>query len=142
MNKTRILNLADHLESSKVVNAFSMSCYSREDVIYNNPCNSAGCIAGHTYFLFVNGEINLNEVNPNEIHSKAKEALGITHAQASDLFTPCTGAVDEDRKHAHWLSNRRELSYISRFRAAKVLRHMVETGEIDWARFPNEVDGE
>ena len=142
MNVERINQLADDLDKVQAVNAsqFNMSNWgyamfegisafdsmesptiSTDDLI--RQCGSAGCLAGWTALLY--GQ-PLNANNPQVF---ASQYLELNEVVTDELFTPKEHNEDEDDD-----ANFGSLIYgdITAGRAAKVLRHLAATGDVDW----------
>ena len=142
MKTERIIELADHLDSEVLdlyhprdrnkagANPlFSMLVYSEKNA-YNNhaeECGTCACIAGHTIHLWGRG------IQPSDFKHDARMLLGLEIDIADELFEPC------DHMEAwYFQDDPDDPAFISSHRAARVLRHLAETGEVDWYRFPNE----
>ncbi len=104
---------------------FDMNCWLVEDhhgdtEFGTDGCDTAGCIAGWAYVLAK--EAGMPEANfpngalPSEIRFTATMFLGLGWSQSRALFLP--DVVD--------------LSKVSVEDAIKVLRHLADTGEVDW----------
>ena len=134
MNKTEILATADDLEASA----------SYDQNSYFNFCGTPGCVAGHvvsrhgfnvllgTYVMAkhdVTGEIV-------KIEEKAAAILGLGGSQSDPLFTgePADAAGDVIDFGDGDIDEYGCGSPPSAEQAAEVLRHLAETGEVDWER--------
>lgn len=142
MNTERILKLADIIEQS---DSFFMHDY------YNQRCGTAACIAGHamhmnmrenepdpehplTFEEWVMHMIDDEDVDPsNDIFIGAMEYLEINGIQADELFMPwITVGDDEGKVIVDHEARFGENGYISKELAAKVLRNLAATGDVDW----------
>jgi hypothetical protein len=130
MNKERLIQLAEVLESPAAEKHFDMKEWIEHTGYHDLPegitiaevmidCGTVACIAGWATVL----------ARPNEPYSAiidefslAAEYLDLEYFIAKSLFTPScttdegTQAYDADPKQA-----------------AKVVRHLAETGEVDWS---------
>lgn len=109
MNKERVLQLADLIET---VEDFDMSDYTHGPA----SCGSPSCIAGWAAWEELNRPKGLRF---DECESHATVYLELTDAQAHDLFCGSEPAA--------------ALRGITAVEAARVLRHLAETGEVRWA---------
>lgn len=140
MNKRRLAAIARWLEAGaphrQGITGFDMTTGVRYD-----GCNTTCCIAGAADSFF--GErIGIARVKadhaltgrPEEVygllHGDARELLGLTHDQAEYLFTPCN-------PYAHHAAPAGTSRYISPARAARTIRHLIETGDVRWDLFAN-----
>jgi hypothetical protein len=94
---------------------FNMSTWFRKVTRKNRAgetvdCGTVGCIAGWANTLYGNGA-------PGQWQERGRELLGLTYDQADELFF----ARDIKRK-----------SLLSPHRAAKVLRRLAKTGQVNW----------
>ena len=112
MNKERILELADLIEKQPHTEIDADSGFNMLD--FNHLCGTPSCIAGWAVFQS-NG--NLEYVNSEE----ARIALGLNRLQCEDLFFA-------------WSSNL-SLEDITPAHAAFTLRHLAETGVVDWSAY-------
>ena len=145
MNTTAINNLASFLNNipSRYNRGFNMESYdqSNDECSFNGgevethvgfQCNTTACIAGWACLVLRDdGMIRAkNDVlSPDQIDSfpgTARRLLGITVDQANELFEPMN-YTDLDRFKVDW-------NTITPRQAAKVLRHLAKTGEVDWGR--------
>lgn len=119
MNKERILALAEKIEKlphrNREVGGFTMVSYTRTD----GECRTPACIAGHAVFEFDKAQWEiLGSRDFPHTADIANYLLDLDYnTQGMELFYPT------DR---HW-------SDITPVQAASVLRHLAETGEVDWA---------
>lgn len=126
MDKERILHLADVIEKGSDQLGFNMAFY---EYLTSNPdldmsghkCGTVACIAGWAVHTFP----------PDDRYATAwtaaRDQLGLTTFQADQLFEPSVDAAYEKATP--------EI-------AAKVLRHLAETGEVEWERFVAEPSDE
>lgn len=121
MNKERLLQLADHLETPAVAEHFDMlhSIHApdimpeQEDNINVKDaithCGAVACIGGWAVVLF-NPDASYGETTAGD----AQELLDLDDTQGYELFFSHTQ------------------SWITPKQAASVIRNLVETGEVDW----------
>ena len=120
MNTERLLKLADDLDAH-VDDGFNFRMHT---VISNRACGTTGCIAG---FVLVNylgakwhsgyGDFALANGAWAD-HEGAAEYLDLSPQESQDLFF--------NYNHPYGLN-------ITSQDAAKVIRHFVETGKVDWS---------
>ena len=79
-------------------------------------CGTSHCIAGWATWLFAEGDARLAE-SPE----MAQELLGLTNDQADNLFYPPA-----------WQLAGKFWEEITAPHAAKVIDHLISTGEVDW----------
>ena len=123
MNKERIRHLADVIErqpdaQAKLGAGFCMRKFFHE-------CGTPACIAGWAHALF-------SDPVDDALHFRASysdEILGLSRRQGDLLFEP-------DNEHAYFGAVYGETGYVSAKRAAAVLRHLADTGEVDWSVRP------
>lgn len=119
MNKRKVLKLANFIERQGFKTlGFNMDVFY-DTVEYNEDfsghgCGTVACVAGWCVAM----EHGLKEFNTSTdkhmADDKARDMLGLTDTQADDLFYELDqGKTDKD--------------------AAKVLRHLAETGKVDWS---------
>ncbi|RWM32592.1 MAG: hypothetical protein EOR77_21415 [Mesorhizobium sp.] len=135
MNITAINNLAAFLENipSKHDRGFNMTSYvaagvSVEQTNVGFQCNSTACIAGWaSLVLGENGEIMKTARKSSEVddfyEDFAGDLLGLDHRTAMELFEPMNVLIEPD---AAW-------DEVTPRQAAKVLRNLAKTGEVDWS---------
>ena len=140
MNKRRLAAIARWLEAGaphkQGVTGFGMSYGVRHD-----GCNTTCCIAGAADSFF--GErIGIATVKadhactglPEEmygiLHAHARDLLDLTEEQAECLFTPCNSYAYHDASAGTTL-------YIGPARAARIIRHLIKTGDVRWDLFGN-----
>lgn len=121
MNVERIRQLAAHLREPATAPHFNMDRWLQTDIegADDRPigevvhtCGTVACIAGHAVALFKPKE----RVRETSIWATAEELLGLTDDQSSDLFLPGIQWADATAE-----------------KAASVLDHLANTGEIDWS---------
>jgi hypothetical protein len=80
----RVVKEIENAEQNHPKKFFDMTVFYSEDV--NGPeCGTAMCLAGWT--CYVNGiDIRAQQWGANEIFESAKNALGLSHAQALGIF--------------------------------------------------------
>lgn len=111
MNKERILALAELIENQPHEELESEFGFNMED--FTHPCGTPSCIAG--WAVFQAGGLE------KDYHANSKvaaEILGLEHRQAEDLFFAWRSKIG--------------LEEITPFHAAATLRHLAETGDVDW----------
>jgi hypothetical protein len=133
LNKKRLLQLADVLEAHSIPDVgFNMwTFYIELDKAErglrdysNHKCGTVACIAGHTLLLFEeNGRRILEERSfVDDISQKAAEILGLRPWQTSELFYQTSIPTRGGRQP------------ITPQHAARVIRHLAATGEVDWEK--------
>lgn len=155
MNKKAVLNLAELLENLPPERdaGFNMSWYvwNEKDVqspVYSigppptnvsHSCGTVACIAGWTCLALTYGGEILPQNRSSEAvarftrdvsgtgseHYTAAEVLGLSREQADELFTP----MDTENLRMR----NRKWDRVKPRHAATVLRHLAETGEVDWS---------
>ena len=141
MNKERILELAGFLDTLDP-NKFDMGTFGYEDSEYG----TVACIAGWTvarwlpsvFDYWQHPEDSIGET-PDTILKSAKDLLGLTTKQADALFIPSNVFRFDDREKDNlhsltWYAWKYEtdISRVTSRQAAKVLRHLADTGIVDW----------
>jgi hypothetical protein len=140
MNKQNILAVADAIEHATLAKeiglGFNMSAYASADSAneYNrlnteHTCGTVACIAGWAVTMFEKDGtprevaldpralVQLDDTAIGVVSEHAAAALGLSSSIASQLFAPdITGSYDD----------------IEPERAVETLRHMAETGFVDW----------
>ena len=117
MNKERLLLLAEHLEKPETAEHFDLSYYfyrasPHEDVGTSiHLCGTTACVAGHAIALF-SPEY---KPTPQSAFWAAVRVLDLEEETACNLFL-------------NWDDN------YSAAEAARVVRHLAETGEVRWSR--------
>ena len=141
MNQERLEQLAsivDKLETGREPGQFDM-----EEIIHVNPeqgdCGTPACLIGWTLSLFgyddavYNYEIDDIPITDPTLGwsagwAKARELLDLTYAQADELFCPMKESI-------HYLARPADGDrFITAKRAAAAIRHMADTGHVDWPR--------
>ncbi|MCV0350234.1 MAG: hypothetical protein K5863_09165 [Nitratireductor sp.] len=136
MNITAIQNLASLLENlpAQHERGFNMETYIDENLIDEETnvgfkCNSTACIAGWACLaLDYDGTFRktIRTKEPNGLYEGvAAEILDLDEDTALSLFEPMNTDFD-DRTDVRW-------DTITPQQAAKVLRHLAKTGEVDWS---------
>lgn len=124
MNKRRLVKLAEWLEAGapekKGVAGFDMSSY-----VEVRKCGTVCCLAGAAQCFFDPKHTvkNLNKWWPDWDWSEAAELLGLDPTTADALFHP-----DQISDTMCW-------EHIKPKQAARVVRHLIETGKVDWTVF-------
>ena len=120
LHTDRILQLADVIEQQPDTSVEAPSGFSMSDV--RHYCGTPCCIAG--WALAAAGDTGPESMdlgNYVDVFTRAGNYLGLVGEQDMDLFAPAyTVALLGDENH------------ITARHAAAVLRHLAETGEIDW----------
>lgn len=148
MNTERILALADRLEMLDLPGAFSMAAFVQPieeaendgDPLFmndENVCGTCCCIGGWASMLYdaemialMDAGLSLAEIDAlptmleKSFEDRGRLALGLTEKQAGELFYGGPYAPSSPR--------------LTNTVAAKVLRHLAETGEVDWRKFVEE----
>jgi len=139
MNRENILAVADAIEKHSIpdlgfnmgwlISASDGRSYKADRS--GKGCGTVACIAGHAYAL-QHGVMRL----PAEQHHFDQQAdwLGLSKSEARELFF--AGSVCEIQRAADggWVDAKAELTTITPSQAVSVLRHLAETGEVDWDR--------
>lgn len=124
MNVDNVRKLIEHLEGEAkipgVIDRFDLGVYVGDSWASGTHCETVGCIAGHAIALLDPDQFN-NDGDCG-VFSEAMGLLGLTCKDAVALFEPDSGRVHYDRVTAQV--------------AAKVLRHLLDTGEVDWSVVP------
>ena len=122
LNTENINQLADHIEQCKEVtredHRHSMGpSFTMRNTIYS--CGAPACMLGH------NQALHKRSVRCTPMDTFAND-LGITVTQAEELTCPAdNNSADYRAPPGYW-------SYISKARAVAVLRHLADTGKVDW----------
>lgn len=119
MNKTNVLALAAAIEADTIPHiSFSLNFWlepaanmADHDDYDTTSCGTVACIAGYGHLVSGGTLADWNGSPP------VAAWLDLTVSEATHLFTP---ALD------------RAYSTVTREQAGKVLRHLAETGEVDW----------
>ncbi|RWN60170.1 hypothetical protein [Mesorhizobium sp.] len=138
MNITAIKNLAAFLENipSKHDCGFNMTSYrglaspDNSNTNVGFQCNSTACIAGWaSLVLGKNGEIRKTARRTSEVddfyEDFATELLGLDYHTGMRLFEPMNNLIVE-MDDTDW-------DKVTPRQAAKVLRNLAKTGEVDWS---------
>ena len=131
MNVDRILQLADHIEQQPDVHPGARKGFSMLDV--RHPCGTASCIWGHAGLLFVDGFELLLTATP-DLHELLE--LDGWSFDESENSNPDSLLSPEIKDVAMYTAQKGEPGYITASHAAAVLRHLAETGEVDWTVQP------
>lgn len=125
MNRENILKVADAIAQHSIPNlGFNMAWIYAEANLYNpdqsgTNCGTTACIAGWAYAVEHGGRI---PDLPEEVEIKAADAaskfMGLPPRKSDDLFYPF---------------GHKERLAIEPSQAVAVLRHLAETGEVDWS---------
>ena len=125
MNRERILHLAETIEKQEFVpineGCDAASGFNMSHWFY--PCGAPACIAGWAIFLFP-AQIQLS-YDGDHIY-RAARLLGISNSMGTRLFEPRFMHADVG------ILIPGSPGFITARHAAAVLRHLVETGEVDW----------
>lgn len=120
MNKANLLQLADALEHGLPAMQFDMSYW-----LHTTDCGTAGCIAGHAAILSGKYPTDGSYFETNA-HDVSNDFLELTDEMSNHLFTPSS----DTRGFSYNLFTYREITAPM---AAAVVRHLAETGEVDWS---------
>lgn len=128
MNRENILKVADAIEQHSIPDlGFNMADFlgTYEDRT-GHGCGTTACIAGWGHAI-IHGtyDAEFTYVDPDEIAGW----LGISHVPACNLFY-----ADNHPLNARDSSGRSWFDEITPKTAVSVLRHLAETGEVDWGR--------
>jgi hypothetical protein len=126
MNKENILKVADAIESATLAKehgiGFNMVSFyddSGADSDHTEyECCTVACIAGWAAIMS-DGYETVRSLTPSDISKEAQNYLGLSLCEADDLFCASGTRVDMDD--------------ITQTDAVKVLRHLAETGDVDWS---------
>jgi hypothetical protein len=139
MNRENILAVADAIEKHSIPDlGFNMAALIDQtsenypDVSGHN-CGTVACIAGWATFI-AKGMIPGEQQWSASVLAPGRLFLDITQEQASRLFSPA-GEYDDEAKYAIYAG-------ITPSQAVSVLRHLAETGEVDWNRALSPTEGE
>jgi hypothetical protein len=117
MNKDRILALADLVERQPHSDYYADAGFNMETYIHK--CGTPSCIAGWAIFTF-GGRSDLDCASDRDTENRdAGELLGIGEEQSYALFQPLHLEIP--------------LRKITPKQSAATLRHLAETGEVDWS---------
>jgi len=126
MNKKNILRLASHIENLKHVNSLIWDKFSYEEPEYDKftmsyyaaNCGTPCCIAGHAAELM--------------LHDRYGKDASLKLVNVPALAYEFFGEVFIDDKLYRLFVPQLNLEAITPEVAARVLRHLAETGEIKW----------
>ena len=110
MNKQKVLALADYVEAS--------STFWMEE--YFHACGTPACLAGHGARLF--GKL---DSRTSDLEEDVASELDIAERRANKLFRPVT-------YNFHFSADLNGEGYITKKHAVATLRHLAETGEVDY----------
>ena len=121
MNKERILEIADLIETGHERMVFDMTEWGEE-----HPCGTAACIAGWTVARFGwNGRaMKIDHRRPlgggRDVFDGALSVLGLSFPEAPRLLAPNEGRDGVS------------MTEVTAPHAVRTLRHLAKTGEVDW----------
>ena len=110
LNRARLHALAEFVETH---DWFDMGTVQ-------HPCGTPACIAGCACHIASDADYSSMAL--------AAECLGLTAEQKTELFMP-----HFDPDGLFYAAEPGELGYVTREHAAAVLRHLAETGTVDWS---------
>ena len=108
-------------------------------------CGTACCIAGAATQFFNDFDESIirsaidgvydnfvsAEADWDEVFHEARDLLGLTHKQACELFVPI--GTDDDSIFPNWETSGKQWHEFNKpDLAAKVIRNLIETGEVNW----------
>lgn len=153
MNKERLLELAAALEDGTYKELgirFNMDHWIEPRKRGRGQCGSTSCIGGTTLLMFDQDNVQkqkvttfdperqeevkvetLQWVGRGSIHdnhpgeAKARKLLGLDKKTADKLFYPYQLDRDDEDRNFDWEN-------ITPKQAAQVIRHLVDTGKVDW----------
>lgn len=109
MNKERVLHLADYIEKLPKVSKENPTGFTMMDFTHN--CGAPACIAGWAAYL-------ADTTDEIDVFRCGAEYLELSKREAYQLFTMDNTEIP--------------LSSVTPEQAAKVLRHLAETDEVNW----------
>lgn len=130
MNIPNLQRLADDLRA-KSQDQFHLGFWFGRAVLLNDlvtpACQTCACIAGDALMLFAPDK----PVLLGDVAFRARKHLGLNTRQAQDLFNPlrCYDAGDQQ---SYQIPAGRSYVSITPQEAAKVIDHLIATGEVDW----------
>jgi hypothetical protein len=147
MNKENLLKLAEVLESEQAQKHFDMTQWITHHPNYNNldwqehhervnesvlkeavkDCGTVACIAGWAATLATPDQ-KLIFVSGASVQQTAEDWLELDKAEAVMLFIPWSASYYADRS-----KYKRNSNTITAGEAARVVRHLAETGKVDWS---------
>ena len=149
MNEARLVQMAEWLEAGAPHQylkfdittgiTFDQRPMSKDDI---PTCATSCCIAGAACFFFndvpamVEKELNqfgyCTRVDWTDVTNEATDLLGLTIGQANKLFIPWTSSQRHDDDIDALSYYGRPITYNDPAWAARVIRHFLATGVIDW----------
>jgi hypothetical protein len=128
MNKDNILAVADAIEKHSIAGlGFNMNyCVSPADFMTDHTgqhCGTVACIAGWSRAIRQGSVPEVARTLPLFEPEPEIEWLGLSEDDAEELFYPDRYATDEVL----------DLGDVTTAQAVAVLRHLAETGEVDWS---------
>ena len=137
VNRENVLKVAEAIETGALVErgiGFNMARYGAavDDIAKDHidNCGTVCCIAGYALALKrpdISGEDIAGE--HFNIEAEATRYLGLDLGDAGELFLP------QPPYSRPWnqIDHQRYLAQITPAQAVRVLRHLAETGEVDWS---------
>jgi hypothetical protein len=134
VHKRRLLKLAQALESPAAERHFDMANWFEHTGLHSLPgnmpvgkaiqdCGTVACIAGWAVAVH-EPKLKLCDAPVGAVFERAKKLLGLDELVAKYLFLPASAPhVDENFLNVYGANPKQ---------AARVVRHLVETGEVDW----------
>lgn len=124
MNKERILELAHFMEKSLL--KFNMAT-TQSYYVLDESCGTAGCIAGHAAILWRPVRIDAARFGYNVIYHRCdikslQNLLGLNNEVFDSLIMPTL--LNDGVSYA--------TGGINKAWAIRTLRHLVDTGKVDW----------
>jgi hypothetical protein len=134
MNVEKIRALADFLERlHELGEQFDMNTWiDTQTAFYEGHCGTSACIAGWCAIMEIGQEKALKADWHGETRHIAAAALGIDEWTATHLFTP-RGNSPGSLAFIQLDYNGRDPWRCTELEAARVLRHLADTGELDWS---------
>lgn len=126
MNKERILALADLIEKQPHTTVEAPSGFSMEN--WSHDCGTPACIAGWAWAM---EKAKMEDVDDNASDA-AQKFLGLGVLTGDSLFEPDLRDTDLALNH-HWENHTDLWGHITPTHAAAVLRHLADTGKVDWS---------
>lgn len=121
MNKENILAVADAIENLSISGLKFDMCVS----FYAENCQTVACIAGWAFVLEHGGVEKARKMGLYDVSYQAASWLGIDHTQQMELFRFHGRSIPE--------LDGLDLGDVTSEQAVKVLRHLAESGEVDWS---------
>jgi hypothetical protein len=119
MNRERILALADLIEEQPHTDEEADEGFTMESITHD--CGTPACIAGWAAWEALGRQRGDLYSIHTDLDAKAREFLDIDPLKAEDLFYPPFPIV---------------YATVTPSEAAATLRHLAETGEVDWSVKP------